>query len=85
MPRPNDPNLRLFAIETALGQRLRLNGRDRLVDGDAGDCPRKPFQDALLLRHPGLAEAGEIGAFVQGTDLGHSVPCAREGFQASNT
>jgi hypothetical protein len=88
----------------ALGQRLRLNGRDRLVDGDAiaksrrlgsfgrgmilqfaGDCPRKPFQDALLLRHPGLAEAGEIGAFVQGTDLGHSVPCAREAFQASNT
>ena len=31
-----------------------------------------------LLRHPGLAQSGEIGRFIQGADLWHCPPCARK-------
>ena len=39
---------------------------------------------ALLFGHPGLSQAGEIGGFVQGTDIGHPEKIAGGRLQAGD-
>jgi len=42
----------------------------RFIDVETKSATRENFRRSFL-RHPGLAQAGEIGGFVQGTDLRH--------------
>jgi len=61
--------------------RRRRSAYNRAINSRRRTCPRARAGAGSLLRHPGLAQAGEVSGFVQGAGLRRPPPGAPKGFR----